>query len=228
VRSVKIIRYGVYTHALKVLPEAPLSTPLRLAVVSRLAPNKRIDHAIRTLHCLKQRGVAATLTIVGEGEMEGALRQLVIELQLQEQVSFTGPLPEAEKDECLQRAHWLLHTSIREGWGLNVIEANAMGTPAAVYPVAGLIESTLHDRTGLVSEKETPESLADALISTLGRDEKYETFRRNAWERAKTLHWDHVLPLACDWLEAQASGAGASTMEPRTGAADAATKADGE
>jgi len=36
----------------------------------------------------------------------------------------TGPLAEADKDAQLRDAHYLLHTSLREGWGLNVIEAN--------------------------------------------------------------------------------------------------------
>ena len=39
-----------------------------------------------------------------------------------------------------------------------MIEANAMGTPAVVYPVGGLVDSTVHGQTGLVSEAETPES----------------------------------------------------------------------
>ena len=47
--------------------------------------------------------------------------------------------------------------------GLNVIEANAMGTPAAVYPVSGPVDSTVPGQTGLVTEAETPESLASAL-----------------------------------------------------------------
>jgi glycosyltransferase involved in cell wall biosynthesis len=204
VRSVKIIPYGVHTVALSRLSDKPLSLPLRLVVVSRLAPNKRIDAAVRALHCLELKGIKASLTIVGTGESESQLRRLVTELQLNGRVSFTGPLSEPEKDERLRDAHFLLHTSLREGWGLNVIEANAMGTPAAVYPVAGLVESTLHDQTGIVSETETPESLADALAAVLRKPEKYDRYRLNAWNRAKTLHWDNVLPVACDWLEAQA------------------------
>jgi len=206
VRSVKIIPYGVNTVALPSLPEKPLTAPLRLVACSRLAPNKRIDHAVRTVRCLSDRGIAATLTIVGTGETEGQLRALVKELKLEDKVIFTGPLPEAAKDEQLQRAHFLLHNSLREGWGLNVIEANAMGTPAVVYPVAGLIESTLHDETGLISEKETPESMASSLEGILRTPEKYQVYRVKAWERAKTLHWDKVLPLACEWLEKQARG----------------------
>lgn len=206
VKSVKIIPYGVYTKALPVLPEKQLDSPLRLVVVSRLAPNKRIDHSVRTVKCLTDRGIAAHLTIVGTGECEAPLRALVSELQLGNRVTFTGPLSEADKDAQLRNAHFLLHTSLREGWGLNVIEANAMGTPGVVYPVEGLIESTLQDETGRLSEQQTPESLADALSVVLKSPEKYQIYRVEAWERAKTLHWDNVLPLASEWLEQQARG----------------------
>ena len=204
VKSVKVTLNGLDTVALTTLPEKPLATPLRLAVVSRLAPNKRIDHAVRTIRCLLDKGIEAQLTIVGSGEVEGQLRKMVEELKLTEHVRFTGPLPEAKKDEELQRAHFLLHCSMREGWGLNVIEANAMGTPGAVYPVAGLTESTLHDETGIVSAAETPESLASALAAVLKTPEKYQRYRLAALNRAKSLHWDKILPPACDWLESQA------------------------
>jgi glycosyltransferase involved in cell wall biosynthesis len=206
VKSVKLIPYGVYTVALATLPEKALEMPLRLAVVSRLAPNKRIDHAIRTVKSLGNRGIDARLTVVGTGEVEGDLRRLVGELELGEKVLFTGPLSEADKDEQLRRAHFLLHTSMREGWGLNVIEANAMGTPGVVYPVAGLIESTLQDETGMISEHETPDSLADAIVKILKFPGKYQSYRIAAWERAKSLHWDNVLPKASEWLEQQARG----------------------
>ena len=76
VRSVTIIPYGIKTQALASLPDKPLAAPLRLIVVSRLAPNKRIDHAIRTVKCLADLGVAAHLTIVGTGEVEAQLKQL--------------------------------------------------------------------------------------------------------------------------------------------------------
>ena len=204
VRNVTIIPYGVHTVALPELALKPLDQPVKLIVVSRLAPNKRIDHAIRCFRCLLDRGVNAEMTVVGTGEAEQALRELVGGLGLRDRILFTGPLSEPDKDQALQQAHLLLHTSLREGWGLNVIEANAMGTPTAVYPVAGLIESTLHDQTGLVSKGETPESLADAVEFCLRNPDKYQTYRRAAWERAKTLHWSQVLPKACDWLESMA------------------------
>jgi glycosyltransferase involved in cell wall biosynthesis len=111
---------------------------------------------------------------------------------------------EQQKNEHLQRAHLLIHTSIREGWGLNVIEANAMGTPAIVYPVGGLVDSTIHKQTGLVTTTEAPGVVVDALASLLKAPENYAAYRMNAWERSKTFQWNRVLPKACDWLEQQA------------------------
>jgi glycosyltransferase involved in cell wall biosynthesis len=204
VRDVTIIPYGVHTVALPELEAKPLATPLRLVVVSRLAPNKRVDHTIRAIQSLRERGVPANLKIVGSGEMDSQLRRLVAELNLGKQVTFLGALSEPEKDRCLREAHFLLHASQREGWGLNIIEANALGTPAAVYPVAGLMEATLHDETGLVGKSETPEALAQALAGALNSLERYQFYRLNAWRRAKTFHWDVVLPKACEWLENQA------------------------
>jgi glycosyltransferase involved in cell wall biosynthesis len=211
VKSVKVLRNGVDTIALATLPEKKLENPLRLVMVSRLAPNKRIDHGIQTMKCLVQKSVPARLTIIGTGESEGPLKKLVKDLGLAELVTFTGPLPEKDKNERLQQAHLLIHTSLREGWGLNVIEANAMGTPAVVYPVGGLRESTLHGETGLVAEKETPESLAESLAGLATAQDKYAGFRVNAWNRAKALHWDKVLPVACDWLEEQGGGKAKAT-----------------
>lgn len=205
VKSVKLIPYGVSTVALAQLDDKPLDHPLQLIVVSRLAPNKRIDHAIRAVKSLTARNIDAVLTIVGEGETRQALQSLAIELGLRDRISFTGGLTEEAKDARLRSAHFLLHTSQREGWGLNVIEANAMGTPAAVYPVAGLIESTLHDETGIIAEEETPESLADSLARMLQSPEKYQAYRRAALERARTFHWSQVLPASSAWLEGQAA-----------------------
>lgn len=203
VRKVEILRYGVHTVALPRLePKQP--KPLRLAVVSRLAPNKRIDHAVQTVLELKRRGVPASLVIVGTGETEPALREMVKTLGLGDLVTFAGPLPEGEKDEVLRQSHLLLHTSQREGWGLNVIEANAMGTPAAVYPVAGLIESTLDNETGVVARAETPAALAGRIQELADAPAEYERMRVNAWRRADEFHWSKVLPRACDWLEKMA------------------------
>src|SRR6185437_9546372 len=154
---------------------------------------------------LAGRNIPAQLKIVGDGQSKPGLEQLTKTLGLEDCVQFTGFLPEKEKNAALQQAHFLIHTSQREGWGLNVIEANAMGTPAAVYPVGGLVDSTVAGETGLVSAAETPESLADALCDIVKKPEVYTRYRVAAWERSKTFSWPVILPQVAAWLEALAA-----------------------
>ncbi len=204
VRDVTVIPNGVDTSPLATLEPKPLNSPVRLIAVSRLAPNKRVDHVMQAVKCLFQRGVAAHLTIVGAGEDENKLKEMAKQPELKGHVTMTGSIAEAAKNAQLRQAHVLVHTSIREGWGLNVIEANAMSTPATVYPVGGLVDSTVDGQTGIVTREETPEAVADAVAGLVKTPERYEILRKNAWERAMTFQWDVVLPKACDWLEEQA------------------------
>ena len=206
IRDVTVIANGIDDAPLPVLEEKPLQSPLRLICVSRTAPNKRVDHAIRTLKCLAERQIPAQLKIVGDGQCKGQLEELTKDLGLQDRVHFAGWLPEAAKNAELRNAHFLIHTSLREGWGLNVIEANAMGTPAAVYPVGGLVDSTVPGETGIVTSAESPESLANALAVIAKCPDVYSRYRINAWERSKTFSWPTILPQMVAWLEGHAKG----------------------
>lgn len=204
VREVSVFPNGTDAKPLAELEEKPLCRPVRLVAVARLAPNKRVAHAVQAARILLQKGIQVHLTIVGTGEVEAQLKQMASQPELAERITFAGALPEEGKNTELRRAHLLIHTSIREGWGLNVIEANAMGTPAIVYPVGGLVDSTLDGQTGIVTRDETPEAVADSVQMLLSKPAEYDRLRMNAWERAKTFAWQKVLPPACDWLEGQA------------------------
>ena len=204
-RCVNVFPNGTDAVPLPRLEEKLLSVPLRLISVSRLAVNKRVDHALRVVKLLGSMGVNVHLTIVGAGEAAAQLKSLSDDLNIAEKVVFTGSLSEDQKNSALQQAHFLIHTSVREGWGLNVIEANAMGTPAVVYPVGGLVDSTVQNVTGIIAPGENIEALTNCLVDVLKHPEAYERLRINAWKRSMTFAWSRVLPPACEWLEAQAS-----------------------
>jgi glycosyltransferase involved in cell wall biosynthesis len=206
VKEVELIPYGVSTRPLDPLPEKRITGPVRLAVVSRLAPNKRIEHAIDGVAELRSRGVEVRLSIVGDGEVRPFLEERVQTRGVADIVQFVGRLGEGEKDQLLADSHLLLHTSVREGWGLNVIEANCMGTPSVVYPVPGLIESTLHEQTGIVVAEESPAALADGVERFIADPALYESCRQSAVRRGAEFHWDQVTSRACDWLELLARG----------------------
>lgn len=105
----------------------------------------------------------AVLWVIGTGPMEDELR-----LSAPEGVQFLGKISESEKMERLARAHVLILTSVREGWGLVVTEAAAVGTPTVAYDVAGLADS-VRASNGLLAAP-NPEQLSSVLREFLGTD----------------------------------------------------------
>jgi glycosyltransferase involved in cell wall biosynthesis len=154
-------------------PRAKASTPTFL-YVGRLAPSKRISHALQALAHFRAINGAGTLWVVGSGSRrhEQFLVRLAQRLNIDQDTVFWGRVSPSQKWRLMGEAHALLMTSVREGWGLVVAEANACGTPAIVYDVPGLRDSVRHDCTGLVV-KSQPAALADAMSRLIDDQELY-------------------------------------------------------
>ena len=69
-----------------------------------------------------------------------------------------------------------------------------------------MVDSTVHGQTGLVSEAETPESLAKTITGLANDPKKYDMMRTEAWQRSFDFRWGQVLRPTCDWLENMARG----------------------
>ena len=191
-------------------PEAlpPLATKERhwtLVFVGRVVPSKRVDHIVRALGLVHRSGLAqARLWIVGSWDepYRRALDRLIADLGLEGHVTLFGHVDAALKEQLMARAHVFVMTSVREGWGLVVTEANALGTPAAVYNVPGLRDSTRDGQTGLVCRRNTPSTLAHAILSLHAQPLLYARLREQAWVSAKESSWDRTARAAWAAVEA--------------------------
>jgi glycosyltransferase involved in cell wall biosynthesis len=165
-----------------------------LMALGRVVPSKRIEHVLRALPALATQGCPARLWVVGaahpgyQRRLEGLARTLGVD----ERVRFWGKVREDQKRDLLRRAHILVACSVREGWGLMVTEANRVGTPAVVYDVPGLRDSTQHGVTGVVCERPEPASLARAIGGLLRAPSIYASMREAAWAQASRLNWDET------------------------------------
>ena len=139
-----------------------------LVYVGRITPSKRVGDLVRMLALVRSRGVDARLAVVGRGQARecDAVLRAARSLGVGRHVVLTGYLPRERKRELLARAALLVMASAREGWGLAVTEANALGVPAVVYDRPGLRDSTAHERSGLVCTP-TPSAMADAVVRAL-------------------------------------------------------------
>lgn len=144
--------------------------PLVLAV-GRLVEKKGFRYLVDAIALLRDRGVPARLSVVGEGAEEAALRAQVDALGLDDLVTFHGPQTQAETREHIRRAAVMAAPCVigadgnRDGLPTTILECLALGTPVVATPVTGIPEAVLDDRTGLI----IPESDAEALAFALAR-----------------------------------------------------------
>lgn len=156
-----------------------------VAYVGRLKRAKRPDHAVKAFRIVKEKIPEAELWIIGEGYFKKDLERMA-----GEGVRFFGSLSDVKRRELMKRAWVLVNPSVREGFGLNVVEANALGTPCVAYDVAGLRDSVNKNETGLLAEAGSVEDLADKLVIVLKDDTLRERLSKNALDYSRRFSWD--------------------------------------
>lgn len=173
------------------LPSKKEETPTFI-FVSRLVKMKGVEDVIDSFAMIKKDLPDSFLWIVGEGDKKYTefLTNKTNRMGLKNTVKFFGYVGNEKKLELMKRAHLLLHASIKEGWGLVVVEAASQSTPSVVYNVGGLRESVLNGKTGLVINQNTPEEMASQAIKLLKDFSRYESFQKNCLIYAKDLTWD--------------------------------------
>ncbi len=160
--------------------------------LGRVEPYKRADLLIEALPRLRERIADVRLVVVGDGAARPGLETLVHERGLNSCVEFAGFVTSEAKVDYLRRAHVLVNTSEKEGWGLTVVEGNACGTPTIATDVPGLRDSVRDGETGLLVEYGNVESLVGALIRVLSDDALRERLSRNALAWSRHFVWDEV------------------------------------
>jgi glycosyltransferase involved in cell wall biosynthesis len=176
--------------------------PLAVAV-GRFAPVKRFHLALEAAAAARRVVPSLRLRIVGDGPLEGSLRQWVTEHGAGEWVEFAGYVPRPELRDEYRRAWVALSASLAEGWGLTLTEAAACGTPAVATDIRGHRCSVVDGTTGLLAP---PQRLGDALAKVLSDHRLRETLAGNALTRARTLTWESTATGILRVLHAEAVG----------------------
>lgn len=124
-----------------------------LVVLGRLVPHKQVEVALHAVAALRGELPGLSLVIAGQGWWEEELREHAARLGIAERVRFAGFVTDEEKRTLMSEAWVALTPSLKEGWGLTIVEAGAVGTPTVAFRGAGGVEESLVDgRTGLLAE----------------------------------------------------------------------------
>lgn len=142
-------------------PDVATPRERRVIYVGRLEAYKKVDVLLRAMARLAGELPDVEIVVVGRGPARPALEALAEELGLADRTHFAGFVTDAERDRLLAAARVCVCPSEKEGWGLTVVESNAMGTPVVATDADGLRDSVRDGKTGFL--------VADADVSGFAR-----------------------------------------------------------
>lgn len=164
-------------------------TPLVVSL-SRLRAWKGVNFAILAMKSVVDRIPDAKLCVIGTGPHENVLREMTTRLDLDGHVQFLGKLSEQDKLEWLKKAHVLTKTSGREGWGIDVLEANMCLTPAVGWNVPGTKDSIQNGSTGFLVPFPETNRLAGEICRLLEDKDLREKMADEAHRFSSQFTWD--------------------------------------
>ena len=135
--------------------------------------------------------------LIGQGPDEGAVRDAIRDAGLDGIVELSGFVSEEALAQILRRALCLLLLSRREGYGLVVAEAAALGVPSVVlrHPDSAAAELIVEGINGFTCTSTEPQKVASAILRV---HDAGDALRRAtlAWSQANaaTLTMNESLP----------------------------------
>lgn len=155
-----------------------------ISMVGRFCPQKRYDRFIHAVNILINKGCDLTVNILGAGELESEMRDLVKSLKISQYVNFLGfqsnPYPYIKKSDVL------CLSSDAEGYPTVICESMVLGTAVVATDIVGSRELLDKNKYGLLSELSS-ESLAENLFKFYSNSDLLNTYKRLALHRSESF-----------------------------------------
>jgi glycosyltransferase involved in cell wall biosynthesis len=190
--KIDVIPNGVDAHYFDGLHDLDLSS-FRLAFarpdqpivyyVGRVVPEKGLHVLIDAAPRVLRDWPEVKFVISGGGGFANYLRAKAYELGVDDNIIFTGRIPDETRDGLFKVADCAVFPSLYEPFGIVALEAMAVGTPVVVSDVGGLSEVVELHKTGIKVFPNSPESLAWGILHTL----KHPEWSRQRAENARRV-----------------------------------------
>lgn len=164
----------------------PISRSYKFVIcnVGRLTAQKRQDRLIRVVAGLwHEYGVDVEAWIVGEGELDADLRQLAVDLKVDDRIVFCGFL--ANPYPLIKNSDAFVLTSDAEGLPVVISEALCLGKPIVATAITGPTE-LLADDAGILTSKDV-DDIAHQIKTLLEDHKRRDHYASTALRRSETF-----------------------------------------
>ncbi len=132
-----------------------------LGFIGRLSAEKNLSALIQAFNATASEQAATALLIVGDGPLRQPLESLAEKLNISDRVHFLGFVPDPRG--ILATLDALCLPSLRESFGLSVLQAQLAGVPTMGTPVGGIVELIDDDKTGILARDTSAAALSEAI-----------------------------------------------------------------
>jgi phosphatidyl-myo-inositol dimannoside synthase len=145
-----------------------------ILTVARLVPRKGHQAAIEAFAKVCNEFPEAHYLIVGRGQEEPRLRQMVLDAGLNERVTFAGYVAAEQLPDIYNLCDIMLMANRQEedgdveGFGIVFLEANAVGKPVIGGRTGGAAEAIADGATGFLVNPDDPQEIAGIMRRLLG------------------------------------------------------------
>lgn len=159
--------------------------------VARLAREKNVEFLIRSMKERKEKcGSDFKLALIGDGPERKHLEKLAEELDLKEEIIFTGTVANKEIKNCCCASDLFLFASQSETQGIVLAESMAAGTPVLAVRGTGTEDIVINGKNGYMTEPLESE-FAARLMDILEKKE-IQALSRGARETAAGFNSDSI------------------------------------
>ena len=167
-------------------PEKPL-----FLYVGRIDIEKNLDVIIKALAIAKRSDVQ--FAIAGQGSQEANLRQLAVQIDVDHQVHFLGPVNHAALPDLLNSADIFVMPGKAESFSIATLEAMACAKPVLAAKAAALPELVAHFVNGYLFRPDSSDEAAAGLKILANSRDRWLAMGKASMARARCYGLDHVL-----------------------------------
>lgn len=148
-----------------------------------------------------------SLSMAGEGEITDRLKRMTERLGLTSEVTFSGFIDNNVIYDFIRQHHIMVMPSLRESFGVAVLEASACGRPVIASNVGGVPEVVKDGETGYLIKPNDPSLLAQTILRFTGNPALIEEMGQNGYNFIKENYsWEKSLDMMSDLYERMING----------------------
>jgi len=182
-------------------------------LIPELAISKRVDEPLKLFWCGKHIARKALpillqalkrlplsyswkLDILGDGPSTEHWKKMALSMNIPvDRITWAGSLQKSEAMKRMKEAHLLVHTGLKEGTPVIVMDALSLGLPVICHDACGMA-AAVNDQCGFKVPLLDPETsicgFHDAILEFLESPHLLERLSQGAIARAKELTWDRI------------------------------------